>query len=303
MRLREPLSSSGPQADVARADRWPARTRTGSPRDHLPLHLHAALPHQGLPLAALPAARKTSAAAAAGRAAARQASLKAVFPWQIDPSRPPTDRPAATGGGPDDVQKYGQAVLTVHGEIPPAAGDQALQQAANGVARHLVNLFGAMPPRLRQTVTFDNGTEFARHLALHDLKIETFFCDPYAPWQKGGIENAIGRMRRFIPRKTDLATLSNSRFRNLWPPTTTPHASALTSGPRPDPLPNCCTSSVNPRPGLRRDDVGRGYASAISRRDFARVLQIPCLHPPNRGRRECRVRAAPAVSCGNVLGV
>ena len=50
---------------------------------------------------------------------------------------------------------------------------------------------------------------------MHSLAIETFFCDPYAPWQKGGIENAIGRMRRFIPRKTDLATLSNSRFRML----------------------------------------------------------------------------------------
>jgi hypothetical protein len=32
---------------------------------------------------------------------------------------------------------------------------------------------------------------------------------------------------------------------------------------------------------------------------FARVLQIPCPHPRNRGRRECRVRAAPAVSCAN----
>ena len=72
-----------------------------------------------------------------------------------------------------------------------------------------------MPDALRQTITFDNGTEFACHLALHDLTIETFFCDPYAPWQKGGIENAIGRMRRFIPRKTDLATLSTRRFRRL----------------------------------------------------------------------------------------
>lgn len=35
----------------------------------------------------------------------------------------------------------------------------------------------------------------------------TFFCDPHSPWQKGGIENAIGRMRKPLPRKTDLATL------------------------------------------------------------------------------------------------
>src|SRR3954454_850052 len=112
--------------------------------------------------------------------------------------------------------KYGQAILTVHERKSRLLlAIRLTSKAANGVARHLVNLFGAMPQPLRQTVTFDNGTEFARHRALHNLAIETFFCDPYAPWQKGGIENAIGRMRRFIPRKTDLATVSNSRFRNL----------------------------------------------------------------------------------------
>jgi IS30 family transposase len=83
------------------------------------------------------------------------------------------------------------------------------------IARHLSAIFAPLPPRLRRTVTFDNGTEFARHRRLHRLAIETFFCDPYAPWQKGGIENAIGRLRRFIPRKTDLATLPQARFQAL----------------------------------------------------------------------------------------
>jgi transposase, IS30 family len=112
--------------------------------------------------------------------------------------------------------KYGQAILTVHERKSRLLlAIRLTSKAANGVARHLVNLFGAMPQPLRQTVTFDNGTEFARHRSLHSLSIDTFFCDPYAPWQKGGIENAIGRMRRFIPRKTDLATLSTKRFRHL----------------------------------------------------------------------------------------
>ena len=57
--------------------------------------------------------------------------------------------------------------------------------------------------------------KLARVVLAHDLAIATFFCKPYAPWQKGGVENAIGRMRRFIPRKTDLATLSSHRFRRL----------------------------------------------------------------------------------------
>ncbi len=112
--------------------------------------------------------------------------------------------------------RYGQAILTVHERtsrlLLAARPDN---KAAIGVARHLVRLFERMPEQMRRTITFDNGTEFARHRMLHRLAIDTFFCDPYSPWQKGGIENAIGRMRRFMPRKTDLATLPNKRFRAL----------------------------------------------------------------------------------------
>jgi transposase, IS30 family len=112
--------------------------------------------------------------------------------------------------------KYGQAVLTIHErQSRLLLATRPSNKAAKRVARHLIRLFACMPPALRKTVTFDNGTEFARHQELHRLAIRTFFCDPYSPWQKGGIENAIGRMRRFIPRKTDLATLPNSRFSAL----------------------------------------------------------------------------------------
>ena len=61
----------------------------------------------------------------------------------------------------------------------------------HGRADRCHRVLGPLPPPWRQTVTFDNGTEFARHYDLHALNIETFFCDTYAPWQKGGIENAI----------------------------------------------------------------------------------------------------------------
>ena len=89
-------------------------------------------------------------------------------------------------------------------------------KAATPIVQELQRSFAALPQALRQTVTFDNGAEFSHHQQLHtNLQMQTYFCDTRAPWQKGGIENAIGRMRRFIPRKTDLATLSNRRFRKL----------------------------------------------------------------------------------------
>lgn len=110
--------------------------------------------------------------------------------------------------------KYRQAILTVHERTSRLLLAIPIEsKIASGVANHLVRLFKAVPQALRRTVTFDNGTEFAAHLSLQSLLMKTFFCDPHAPWQKGGIENAIGRLRRFIPRKTDLAKLPTRRFR------------------------------------------------------------------------------------------
>jgi IS30 family transposase len=104
---------------------------------------------------------------------------------------------------------YGQAILAVH-ERTSRFTVLVVQpsKAAAPVADVLHQLLAPLPAHLRRTLTFDNGTEFALHYRLTDqLGIKTFFCDPHAPWQKGGVENAIGRLRRWLPRKTNLANL------------------------------------------------------------------------------------------------
>jgi transposase, IS30 family len=112
--------------------------------------------------------------------------------------------------------KYGQAVRVTHERRSRLLWvSRQPNKAAEPVAKTLTALFRSLPKLLRRTITFDNGTEFAYHYRLHKLSMRTFFCDPHAPWQKGGIENAIGRMRRGLPRKTDLATLSNDRLLGL----------------------------------------------------------------------------------------
>ena len=112
--------------------------------------------------------------------------------------------------------KYGQAVLVAHERRSRLlVVTRQPSKAAEPVATKLTELFRALPKALRRTITFDNGTEFAYHHRLHKLSMNTFFCDPHAPWQKGGIENGIGRMRRGLPRKTDLATLSDQRLLSL----------------------------------------------------------------------------------------
>ena len=101
---------------------------------------------------------------------------------------------------------YQQSVLVLHERTSRLTALVKTQtRKARPTANTLGGLLSPLPERLRQSLTFDNGTEFAEH---YRLGMPTFFCDPHAPWQKGGVENAIGRIRRHLPRKTDLTSVS-----------------------------------------------------------------------------------------------
>lgn len=106
--------------------------------------------------------------------------------------------------------KYGQSLLVAQERQSRMVMLFILKnKEAKGVVNQLSNLLGCLPKPLAKTVTFDNGSEFAQHHQLSNLGIKTYFCDVKSPWQKGGVENAIGRLRAFLPRKTDLAELNN----------------------------------------------------------------------------------------------
>jgi len=67
----------------------------------------------------------------------------------------------------------------------------------------------SFPKKARKTLTMDNGRENYNHQKLvQSLGLKTFFCDPYCAWQKGSNENHNGVLRRYIPKKTDLTSLS-----------------------------------------------------------------------------------------------
>jgi transposase, IS30 family len=76
--------------------------------------------------------------------------------------------------------------------------------------------FRRLDPRLRSSVTFDNGTVFARHgLLASACAITTWVCDAYASWQKGAVDNANGRLRRDLPRDLDLDTLTDAELQEI----------------------------------------------------------------------------------------
>ena len=69
-----------------------------------------------------------------------------------------------------------------------------------------------LPSRYVKTITFDRGTEFASY---KDLRIDTYFCNPHSPWQKGGNENFNGRLRKYLPKKFDPRKLSQNLLDNI----------------------------------------------------------------------------------------
>jgi len=67
-----------------------------------------------------------------------------------------------------------------------------------------------------KTLTFDNGKEFAEHEKVaKELNAKSYFTRPYTSQDKGTVENRIGLIRRFFPKKTDLRKISHQRVKEV----------------------------------------------------------------------------------------
>ena len=80
----------------------------------------------------------------------------------------------------------------------------------------IIAALAPLPAEARRSFTFDRGTEFMAWRRLLDgLGAQTWFCDPSSPWQKGSVENTNRRLRRYLPRETDLIGIREKDLRDI----------------------------------------------------------------------------------------
>lgn len=97
---------------------------------------------------------------------------------------------------------------------------------ADSVAAAMIREMSELPEYLRQSLTWDRGTELARYEKVQlDLAMPVYFCDPHSPWQRGTNENTNRLLRHWLTKGTDLSRFSAADLRRI--------AASLNARPRP----------------------------------------------------------------------
>lgn len=80
----------------------------------------------------------------------------------------------------------------------------------------VISRLGILPAKARQTLTLDNGSENTEHLTIRGaLGTMTYFCAPMHSWEKGTVENTVGLVRRYFPKKTDFALVRDEQLESV----------------------------------------------------------------------------------------
>lgn len=86
------------------------------------------------------------------------------------------------------------------------SGPALAGHGAEAVKDAIAEAVSFLPEKLRRTLTWDRGTEMAKHIELSaETGLSVFFCDPHSPWQRGTNENTNGLLRQYFPKGTDLS--------------------------------------------------------------------------------------------------
>ena len=102
------------------------------------------------------------------------------------------------------VERTTRFVMLLH--LPDGHGAEDVRDA-------LVEATAGLPAHLARSLTWDQGSEMARHTEFTiATNVPVFFCNPASPWQRGSNENTNGLLRQYFPKGTDLNVYDSARL-------------------------------------------------------------------------------------------
>ena len=78
---------------------------------------------------------------------------------------------------------------------------------ADDLADILIDHASGMPGKIRGSLTWDQGTEMARHAALTlATHMPVYFAHPHSPWERPTNENTNGLIREYLPKEEHITS-------------------------------------------------------------------------------------------------
>jgi IS30 family transposase len=110
-------------------------------------------------------------------------------------------------------KSYQAVQVTVERKARYAKMAKLKTKSARAMSIALTRRLSRYPTNLRLSITYDNGSENAEHLRTNKiLGTCSYFCEPFHSYERGTVENTIGLVRRFLPKKTNLAKISQDHL-------------------------------------------------------------------------------------------
>lgn len=85
-------------------------------------------------------------------------------------------------------------------------------KTAGNKTQSIHDSFIEFPQKSIKSITIDNGSE---NTGCATWKLSVYRCNPYHSWEKGSVENIIGRIRKYIPKGTDLSKYTDHDIQRL----------------------------------------------------------------------------------------
>ncbi len=158
-----------------------------------------------------------------GRRYRKRANVKAgrgLIPNRVDISQRPLEVEMKRRFGDLEVdtiigRSHKEAIVTINDRASGMLKMRKVEKkSAQKVKNVVVEMLQDWLPFI-QTMTADNGKEFAQHEAIsEELNIEVYFARPYHSWERGANENLNGLIRQYFPKKTDFKTITNQQIQD-----------------------------------------------------------------------------------------